>query len=75
MCVQLAMHMQWGPVSVVCSRHHMHVPVPHVSVMHIDIVLPTTGRHTQTAQCSIDSESDAPWRRCEMACNSCTCKL
>ena len=26
-CVQLAVHMQWGPVSVVCSRRHTHVPV------------------------------------------------
>ena len=26
-CIQLAMHTQWGPVSVICSHHHVHVPV------------------------------------------------
>ena len=26
-CLQLAMYTQWGPVSVICSRCHVHIPV------------------------------------------------
>ena len=48
MCVQLAVHRQCGPVSVVCSRRHVRVPARE-SVMHTDSVLPTRGRHTLTS--------------------------
>ena len=43
-CAQLAMHTHWGPVSAVCSRLHMHVPVRE-SVMHTDIALPCSPHH------------------------------